>query len=112
VGSGRGAWVTSQRWLTYRQAEQAGGHVRRGEKGTVICYADRFTSRDEADKAQSEDREARTVAFLKRFTVFNLDQCDGLPDVLTGVSLPIEPVVAIAAADRIIEASEADVRIG
>jgi len=44
---------TSQRWLTYRQAEQAGGHVRRGEKGTVICYADRFTARDEADKARA-----------------------------------------------------------
>lgn len=33
----------SQCWLTYRQAEAAGGNVRRGEKGTVICYADRFT---------------------------------------------------------------------
>lgn len=61
----------SQRWLTYRQAEAAGGHVRRGEKGTVICYADRFTPKDEAAKARGEDREARTIAFLKRFVVFN-----------------------------------------
>jgi hypothetical protein len=61
----------AQRWLTYRQAATAGGHVRRGEKGTVVCYANRFTPKDEAKKAQGEDRYARTIAFLKRFTVFN-----------------------------------------
>jgi len=44
---------SSQRWLTYRQAEAAGGHVRRGEKGTVVCYADRFTPREEAAKASA-----------------------------------------------------------
>jgi Antirestriction protein len=41
----------SQRWLTYRQAEAAGGNVRRGERGTAICYADRFTPRAEAEAA-------------------------------------------------------------
>jgi antirestriction protein ArdC len=103
---------TSQRWLTYRQAEQAGGHVRRGERGTVVCYADRFTPRAEADKAQSEDREARTIAFLKRFTVFNIDQCEGLPEALTGPMVPLDPIVAIEAVDRIIRASGADFRVG
>jgi len=103
---------TSQRWLTYRQAEQAGGHVRRGEKGTVICYADCFTPRDEADKAQSEDREARTIAFLKRFTVFNLDQCAGLPEALTSSPVSLDPLVAIEQADRVIQATAADFRIG
>jgi len=39
----------SQRWLTFRQAQAAGGSVRRGERGTTICYADRFTPKDEAD---------------------------------------------------------------
>jgi antirestriction protein ArdC len=103
---------TSQRWLTYRQAEQAGGHVRCGEKGTVICYADRFTPRDEADKARSEDREARTIAFLKRFVVFNTDQCEDLPDALTGSTVPLDPIVAVEEADRIIQASGADFRVG
>ena len=49
----------SQRWLTYRQAEAAGGNVRRGEKGTVVCYADRFTPKGEDARAQDEDRDAR-----------------------------------------------------
>ncbi|MYL98655.1 DUF1738 domain-containing protein [Novosphingobium sp. FGD1] len=102
---------SSQRWLTYKQAEQAGGHVRRGEKGTVICYADRFTPKDEAAKAACEDREARTIAFLKRFTVFNLDQIDGLPEQYAAEPAVPDPVMAIAEVDRLIAASGADFRI-
>jgi Antirestriction protein len=56
----------SQRWLTYRQAAAAGGHVRKGEKGTTVCYADRFTPKGEEEKACDEEREARAVAFLTR----------------------------------------------
>lgn len=103
---------SSQRWLTYKQAEQAGGHVRRGEKGTVICYADRFTPKDEAAKAAGEDREARQIAFLKRFTVFNLDQIEGLPEQYAGDPVVPDPVMAIAEVDRLIAASGADFRIG
>ncbi|MBT0670446.1 DUF1738 domain-containing protein [Novosphingobium profundi] len=103
---------TSQRWLTYKQAEKAGGHVRRGEKGTVICYADRFTPKDEAAKAAGEDREARTIAFLKRFTVFNLDQIEGLPEQYANEPVVPDPVMAIAEVDRLITASGADFRVG
>jgi antirestriction protein ArdC len=111
-GAGIDHGYGSQRWLTYRQAEQAGGHVRRGEKGTTVCYADRFTPRDEQDKARDEDREARTVAFLKRFVVFNVDQCEGLPEALASVPGLTDPVLAIEAADRIIGNTRADFRIG
>ena len=103
---------TSQRWLTYRQAMAAGGNVRRGEKGTVVCYADRFTPRDEADKVRGEDREARTIAFLKRFVVFNVDQCEGLPEGLEGEAALPDPVLGNAEVDRLIAASGADFRIG
>ena len=110
--AGIGGGYSSQRWLTYKQAEKAGGNVKRGEKGTVICYADRFTPRDEAQKAQSEERDARTVAFLKRFTVFNLDQCEGLPiDASETANVP-DPVLANVEADIIIKRSGADFRIG
>ncbi|GAA0746701.1 MULTISPECIES: ArdC family protein [Sphingomonas] len=101
-----------QRWLTYRQAEAAGGHVRRGEKSTVVCYADRFTPKDEAERTQGEDPEARTIAFLKRFTVFNVDQCDGVPEAMTSIPVLPDPVLAIAEADRVIAASGAGFRIG
>jgi antirestriction protein ArdC len=104
----------SQRWLTFRQAQAAGGHVRKGEKGTVVCYADRFMPRAEEERARDEDREARQIAFLKRFTVFNVDQCEGLPD--WGVEMselpPVSDADRIAVADALIEASGADFRIG
>ncbi|MBB3941446.1 antirestriction protein ArdC [Novosphingobium fluoreni] len=103
---------SSQRWLTYKQAEQAGGHVRRGEKGTVICYADRFTPKDEAAQAATEDREARQIAFLKRFTVFDVDQIEGLPEQYAAEPVLPDPVMAIAEVDRLIAASGADFRIG
>ncbi|EJL33868.1 ArdC family protein [Novosphingobium sp. AP12] len=110
LGAGQG--FASQRWLTYRQAAQAGGHVRRGETGAVVCYADRFTPREEAERARNENREARGIAFLKRYTVFNLDQCEGLPEDFGRAPPPVDPVLAIAEADRIIAASGADLRIG
>jgi len=103
---------SSQRWLTYKQAEKAGGHVRRGERGTVVCYADRFTPKAEAEKAGNEDREARTIAFLKRFTVFNVDQCEGLSEDLIGTPTPIDPVLAVEQADAVIRNSGADLRVG
>lgn len=102
----------SQRWLTYRQAEAADGNVRRGEKGTVICYADRFTPKAEAEAARGEDREARQVAFLKRFVVFNVDQCEGLPEDFTAPMVGSDPVLAIAEADALIAASGAAFNIG
>lgn len=102
----------SQRWLTYRQAEAAGGNVRSGEKGTVVCYADRFTPKAEAEAAQSEDREAQQVAFLKRFVVFNVDQCEGLPEDYVAPLVSPDPVLAIAEADELIAASGARVNIG
>jgi antirestriction protein ArdC len=101
-----------QRWLTFRQALNLGGHVRRGEKGTVVCYADRFTPRAEEERARDEDREARQVAFLKRFTVFNVDQCDGLPEELARVPELPEERETIPHAEALIAATGADFRVG
>jgi antirestriction protein ArdC len=103
---------SSQRWLAYRQAQLAGGHVRKGEKGTVVCYADRFTPRAEEERAAEEDREARQVAFLKRFVVFNVDQCEGLPEAMIRLPEIGGEREAIPHADVLIAASGADFRIG
>jgi antirestriction protein ArdC len=102
----------SQAWLTYRQAQAAGGNVRKGERGTTVCYADRFTPKDERDRARDEDREARQLAFLKRFTVFNVEQCEGLPERLTSLpELPAEADV-LPQVRELIDTSGADFRIG
>lgn len=65
---------SSPYWFTFKQAQELGGQVRKGEKGSMVVYANAIT-RD------GEDGEAeRTIPFLKRYTVFNLAQIDGLAD--------------------------------
>lgn len=99
-------------WLTFRQALAAGGNVRKGEHGTQIVYADRFTPETERERARESGGEARSIAFLKRFTVFNVAQCEGLPDDLLPqpVALPEREIVPVA--EALIAASGVDFRIG
>jgi antirestriction protein ArdC len=65
----------SQYWLTYRQAQALGGNVRKGEHGTKIVFwkFDKY----ETETADGEAEE-RTSAFLRYYTIFNLEQTDGL----------------------------------
>jgi antirestriction protein ArdC len=60
------------RWLTFKQALDAGGHVRKGEKGETVIYVSHVERID-------DDGEKRRIPFLKAYTVFNVAQCDGLP---------------------------------
>lgn len=63
------------RWLTFRQAKELGGTVRRGEKGTRIVFW-RFVEREERNA--DGVLEKRTVGYCRNYTVFNVAQCDGL----------------------------------
>jgi antirestriction protein ArdC len=88
----------SQHWLTYKQAAAAGGQVRKGEKGTPIVFwqiSDRKTTND-----AGEDATIKSV-LLKHYTVFSLEQIDGLSfdqpaDLTESVSFPeITPVESV-----------------
>ena len=63
-------------WMTYKQAAERGAQVRKGEHGSLVVYADRFTKTETDDKGQDTERE---IAFMKGYTVFNVEQIDGLP---------------------------------
>lgn len=102
---------TSQRWLTFKQALALGGCVRKGEKGTMVVYADTFVPKAEQEKAAGSGEEARRVGFLKRFTVFHVDQCEGLPagpcpEPMAGRTEVLNHV------EDVISATHADIRIG
>ena len=82
---------TSPTWMTFKQAAELGGHVRKGETGSTVVYASRFT-KTETDG--NGDEVERDIPFLKAYTVFCVDQIDGLPEHYYGrpatVSSPIE----------------------
>lgn len=102
----------SQSWLTFRQALEAGGCVRKGERGTSIVYADRFVPKTEAARAAQDGDDAKTVPFLKRFTVFNVAQCEGLRPGLASDHEPLAAREIVPVAEQLINASGADFRIG
>lgn len=101
-----------QGWLTFRQALALGGHVRKGERGTTVCYADRFIPEAERQRSRDTGEDPHAVAFLKRFTVFNVAQCDGLPDAVTASPAPRPELQQHADAEALIAATGADFRIG
>ena len=102
----------SQGWLTFAQALDAGGCVRKGERGTTVVYADRFTPENERERARSDGDDPRTIPFLKRFTLFNIDQCDGLPERLAVTAPPLPERESMPVAEALITATGADFRIG
>ncbi len=102
----------SQSWLTFKQALEAGGCVRNGEQGTTVVYADRFIPKGEAEKASQSGDDPKAVPFLKRFTVFNVAQCDGLRDGLAADPAPLPDREIVPVAEELIAASGADFRIG
>jgi antirestriction protein ArdC len=101
-----------QSWLTFRQALSLGGHVRKGERGTTVVYADRFVPDDEKRRAREIGEEAQAIPFLKRFTVFNISQCEGLPDDIAIAAPPPEPGLIEPRVEALIKASGIDFRIG
>jgi antirestriction protein ArdC len=102
----------SQSWLTFRQALGLGGNVRKGERGTTVVYADRFIPDDERRRARETGDDAVAIPFLKRFTVFNVAQCEGLPDDLIVVPPPVPEGLIIPEVEALIRGSGADLRLG
>jgi antirestriction protein ArdC len=97
-------------WITFRQALALGGHVRKGEHGATVVYANRII-RTEAGEG-GEDIE-RSIPFLKAYTVFNVSQVGGLPDHFYAQAEPqLEPTQRVAHADGFFTGVGADIRHG
>jgi antirestriction protein ArdC len=98
-------------WLTYQQARELGGHIRKGETGELVVYASSI-NRSPTD-AGAEGTE-RSVPFLKGYTVFNVEQCADLPARYTAktVSPEITPLQRIGSAERFFAATGTDIRHG
>ena len=84
-------------WMTYRQASELGAQVRKGEHGSLVVFADRFTKTERNDKGEDVER---SIPFMKGYTVFNVEQVDGLPSHYYAKAEPKgDPLPLIAAAE-------------
>ncbi len=98
-------------WMTFKQAIELGANVRKGEKGSPVVYASTI-SRTETDDDTGEETE-RDIPFMKAYTVFNVEQIEGLPAHYYSVAEPqIDPVQRIDHAESFFEALGADIRHG
>lgn len=88
---------TSPYWLTYKQAQELGGQVRKGEKGTPVVRFGEYTR-------ENEDGEAVSGAFLKQYYVWNAAQIDGLDDdkYKPAIVEARDSVTAIESCERIV----------
>lgn len=101
---------TAPIWMTFRQAQELGAHVRKGEHGSLVVYADRFTKTETDDAGQDVER---SIPFMKGYTVFNVEQIDDLPAHYYAKAAPVlDPVQRIAHAESYFAALGADIRHG
>jgi antirestriction protein ArdC len=96
--------------MTFKQAVELGGHVRKGETGSAVVYASRFTK---TEMDGNGDEVERDIPFLKAYTVFCVDQIDSLPEQYYGrpVTVPV-PIERNAFADAFFANTGAIVRHG
>jgi len=102
----------SSYWLTFKQSAAMGGTVRKGERGTHVYFADKFVPQKEQQRAKDEGTNQSAIHFLKRYTVFNAEQCEGLPVGLFGTVELRHPREIVPEAEALIGATGADFRIG
>lgn len=95
-------------WITFRQAQALGAHVRKGERGTTVVYANRIV-RSETD--QTGEAVERSIPFLKAYSVFNVEQVEGLPTHFHAPAEPrLPPSERIAHVEAFFSATGADIR--
>jgi antirestriction protein ArdC len=99
-------------WMTYRQAQGVGAQVRKGERGSLVVYANRIR-REDVDEATGETAE-REIPFMRAYTVFNCEQIDGLPARFQApaAAAALSAAERIARAEAFFAALGADVRHG
>jgi antirestriction protein ArdC len=102
-------WATP-RFLTFKQALEAGGNVRKGEHGTKVYFVKQLQVTD----GKGEKAETRLVPMLREYTVFCVEQCDGLPDnVRAGKPMRVRnPDTRDELADEFLRSTGADIREG
>jgi antirestriction protein ArdC len=104
------AGYRAPRFLTFKQALDVGGHVRKGERGTKVYFVKQLEIYEDAE----DDVSTRLVPMMREYTVFNVDQCENLPDTVnTGKPTRVRnPDARDELADEFLGSTGADIREG
>lgn len=105
-------------WMTYKQAQEIGGQVRKGEHGSLVVYASTMRVKEHRAITRTEQDEngadiEREIPFMKAYTAFNVEQIDGLPAHY--YAQPVNPLPLserIENADRFMTATGATIQHG
>jgi len=101
---------TSPTWMTYKQAQELKANVRKGQKGSLVVYANKITRTEENENG---DEVERAIPFLKGYTVFNVEQIEGLPERFYEKPEPrFDAVQRIEHAEAFFKDTGADIRHG
>jgi antirestriction protein ArdC len=94
-------------WMTFKQAIELKAFVRKGEHGSLVVYADKIIRTETTDSGEEAER---AIPFMKGYTVFNVEQIDGLPEHFYGKpEARTDSVQRIAHAESFFAATGADV---
>ena len=97
-------------WMTYKQSQEIGAQVRKGEHGSLVVYADHITRTETDSAGQDVERE---IPFMKGYTVFNVEQIEGLPaNFYAQPTNPLPLSERLAQADQFVTATGATIRLG
>ena len=97
----------SSQWLTYRQADEMGAQVRKGEKSVMCVYYSKIARKDDASL---DGDEPGSFFMCKPFWLFNVAQIDGLPEV--AAPMAINDFKDVGEAERILINSKAEIQYG
>ncbi|MCS0397893.1 zincin-like metallopeptidase domain-containing protein [Vibrio diabolicus] len=101
---------TSPIWMTFRQAKELGGHVIKGEKGSLVVYANTLQRTEENESGEEVELQ---IPYMKGYTVFNVEQIEGLADEYYDKPEPAgEAVERIAHADKFFDTTRASILHG
>ncbi len=97
-------------WMTFKQAADLGGAVRKGEKASLTVYADTIKLVEADDNGEEFERE---IHYLKNYYVFNVEQIHGLPEAYSAKPEPrLDALPRNACAEAFFAATRANVRHG
>ena len=99
-------------WMTFKQTQELGGHVKKGEHGSLVVYANTLI-KTEPNGETGEDEEHK-IPFMKGYTVFNVEQIDDLPAhyYATAQEPQLDAAQRLEHAEQFFKNTGADIRYG